>query len=340
MTDFRGRRVLVTGGAGFIGSHLVEELVCAGALVTVLDNLVTGHLANLDAVAEQVELIEVSLEDADVASLLRLREPSIVFHLSGNGNVVTSVADPVADFAANVTATLHLLEAIRAVAPATPLVFTSSATVYGEGSGRPIAEDDVTTPVAPYGVSKLAAERYLSAYSRCYGLRTVTLRLFSLYGPRHRKQVVWDLMKKVTSDPTELRLFGDGSQERDFNHVANVIEAILLVADRARFEGEVYNAAGDEVVSIDEIARRICSLMGAQPNFVYSGDVRAGETQRWCADTTRIRELGYRPRLRLADGLQGTVAWFLKQADPGASPLSTAPVPTGHFLPEADPDVQ
>lgn len=307
--------MLVTGGAGFIGSHLVEDLAARGARVTVVDNLITGAEQNLAATAGRVGLEQLDLIGEDLRPLLLAFSPDTIFHLAANGYVPSSVEDPRMDFERNVIGTFNLLEAVREVTPEAQLVHTSSATVYGEGARMPIREDDPTLPVAPYGVSKLAAERYVSVFAGVYGLRTTNLRLFPVYGPRLRKQVVYDLMRKVHENPDELPMYGDGTQVRDFNHVANVVEALILVAERGDGEGEVYNVAANEPVAIGDLAAMICERMGASPRFVFSGDVRPGEAQRWRADTSLISALGYRPRLKLAEGLADTVAWFLEEAD-------------------------
>jgi UDP-glucose 4-epimerase len=312
-TDYIDRRVLVTGGAGFIGSHLVEELVTRQARVTVVDNLSSGRLNNLAAVKDRVELRQLDFARADLRPTLAEGGFDAIFHIGGNANVTGSVKDPRRDFENNALGTLNLLEAVRDAAPQARLVHTSSATVYGEGVSMPIREDEPTVPVSPYGISKLAAERYVAVFSTLYGLRTANVRLFSVYGPRLRKQVIYDLMCKLRENPYELFLHGDGAQVRDFNHVTNIVEALLTVAERARLEGEVYNVAADETVDIRTLAQMICDRMGAAPRFVYSGETRPGETQRWYADISRLRSLDYQPRIKLADGLSATVAWFRRE---------------------------
>jgi UDP-glucose 4-epimerase len=306
--EYEGRQVLVTGGAGFIGSHLVEELVRRRARVTVVDNLSTGHESNLEAVVDSIDFHRFDLRSDDLQSLLA-RRFDLVFHLAANA-FSTGVDDPRQDFEDNILGTFNLLEAMRAAAPETPVLHTSSAAVYGEGVRVPIREDDPTLPVSPYGVSKLASERYVAVYVRAFALRGATLRLFSVFGPRLRKQVVYDLMRKIRENPEELFIHGDGTQVRDFNYVANVADAIILTADRARLEGEVYNVAAEEAISIGELAERLCAEMDVSPRFVYSGKRRPGEPQRWYADTSRLRELGYKPGVGLEEGLSETVAWF------------------------------
>jgi len=304
-------RVVVTGGAGFIGSHLVEELLRRGARVVVVDDLSSGRAGNLATVAGRVELVRLDLarEDARAA----LTGADAVFHLAGYADIPRSVKEPRLDFEKNALATLNVLEAVREAAPAARLLFASSAAVYGVGSDRPLREDDPPAPAAPYGVSKLAAERYVDVYARLYGLRSASLRLFPVYGPRLRAHVVYDLMRKVRDDPAELRIDGDGTQVRDFVHVSGAVEAFLTVAERAPLGGEVYNVASGEPVTIRELATMICERMGTRPRFVYSGLVASGVSQRWSADLSRLRALGYRSPMSLANGLRGTAEWFRRE---------------------------
>jgi UDP-glucose 4-epimerase len=317
--DFGGRSVVVTGGAGFIGSHLVEELVRLGARVTIVDSLSNGRDANLTAVAGRVRLERVDLRRPDLAELLADYSAEVIFHLAGYTSVPDSVRDAKADFEQNAAATFALLEAARALPESPRIVFASSAAVYGEGLQRPLREDDATVPLAPYGVSKLAAERYMDVYARVFGLRTASLRLFHVFGPRLRRHVIWDVMCKLDASPDELELQGDGTQVRDFMYVGNAVGAFTLLAERAPLRGEVYNASDEHPVSIEELARLVSERMGLAPRLAYSGAVRPGVSQRWVADVRRLKALGFRPRVGLAQGLDETVAWFQREASGSAA---------------------
>ncbi|MBA2524893.1 MAG: NAD-dependent epimerase/dehydratase family protein [Pyrinomonadaceae bacterium] len=313
MSDFNGGSVLVTGGAGFIGSHLVEALVRLGAEVTVLDNLSSGHLKNLVAVKHRVDLRTFDLKREDIESLLASRNFEMIFHLAGHADVPYSVQNPIQDFEKNALGTLHLIEAIRHLQPQAKVLFASSAAVYGDSSGNSFREEDPTWPIAPYGVSKLTAERYIDVYARSYSLRTASLRLFPVYGPRLSAHVVYDLIRKVFENPHELFIHGDGTQVRDFNYVTNAVEAFLLVAERGRLRGEVYNVAAGEPMRIKDIAQLICEGMSAAPRFIYSGNIGTGVSHQWSADISRLRNLGYHPRVGTAEGLALTVAWFRQE---------------------------
>jgi UDP-glucose 4-epimerase len=208
--------VLVTGGAGFIGSHLVEQLVAAGASVTVLDKLTTGSSGNLDKVSGQVRLIKDDIQTVDWSKLLTEKDYQVFFHLVGNAYVPFSVENPDLDYRLNLGTTFQILEALRLSKWPGKFIFPSSAAVYGNPVRMPIREEDVTVPISPYGASKLAAERYIQVYCNLYGICAASLRMFSVYGPRQRKLVVYDLIRKILENPQEIELFGDGSQVRDF----------------------------------------------------------------------------------------------------------------------------
>jgi UDP-glucose 4-epimerase len=308
---FEGTKILVTGGAGFIGSHLVEGLVARGAHVTSLDFNPTAGLGNLTGVIDQIETLEVDLVNTDLAALFARRFEA-VFHLAGSAHVQSSVAAPQLDFQRNVVATLNLLEAIRTVSPHTSVVYTSSATVYAGGTQELIQEDSATLPRSPYGVSKLASERYVSLYGSLYGLRTGVGRLFTVFGPRLRKQIVFEIVSRLRKDGTILPILGDGTQIRDFSYVSDVVDALLLIAERGPMAGEAYNIASGEHTTIDTLARLIARTMGLSPTVVYSGAGYTGDTSHWFADLTRLRNLGYAPRMKLAEGIRTTVEWILQ----------------------------
>jgi UDP-glucose 4-epimerase len=307
---YEGRSVVVTGGAGFIGSHLVEELVGLGARVAVVDNLTKGKQENLAGVVDRVDLRPFDVREPAFAELLADARPHTVFHLAGFASVPDSVHAVREDFEQNAEATLALLEAIRHASPDTRVVFASSAAVYGEGSDAPLAESDATVPLAPYGVSKLAGERYTHVYARVFGLRAAVVRFFPVFGPRLRRHVIWDLMCKLDADAGELTLEGDGEQVRDVMYVTNAIAAMLLVTEGAPLEGEVYNASDGRPVTIRELAEIICRKMGVEPRLVYTGVMRPGVSRVWIADTARLASLGFRPQVTLEDGIERTVEWF------------------------------
>jgi len=309
-----GRPVLVTGGAGFIGSHLVEHLVTAGATVTVVDNFSTGRPEHLQAVLPKIELVVGDLADILRLNRIRLDEYACVFHLAANSYVPPSVANPAFDFHENLHNTFVLLESLRQTPNAPLLVNVSSGAVYGNPAQLPIRETDPTLPIAPYGVSKLAGERYAAVYSQLYGIRAASVRLFSVYGPRLRKQVVYDLFGKLRGNPQRLEMLGDGSQARDFIGVLDVVQALLLVATKAPNEGEVYNVASGTTHTIAELVAACCHVCRVSPEIVYTGEVRPGDAERWEVDITRLKQLGFEPCTDLGGNLAVIRDWYAASA--------------------------
>lgn len=313
--SFRDSAVLVTGGVGLIGSHLVEALVAQGARVTVVQRDSINYSGQLPPAFDQVEMMRLDLRELTIETFIAAQRFDCVFHLAGSANSPFSVSEPRLDFENNVIVTFNLLEALRNHFPSTTFINVSSAAVYGEGSANPLSEKAQTEPLTPYGVSKLTAERYSTLYARLYGLRTVNLRLFPVYGPRIRRWVVYDLIRKGWCDPVTLPVEGDGNQLRDFNHIADVIRAMMLVADRAPLLGETYNVAAGRSVTILELAVLICNAMNINPRFDFSGSVAPGKSGMWCADVSALTALGYQPKVDLREGIAGTVAWFTQEFD-------------------------
>lgn len=299
-----GRRVVVTGGAGFIGSHLAEALFDAGAEVTVLDLKADPHAPGITHHRRDIMVGPWP----DVSSI------DVIFHFAANAYVPPSVEKPLFDFENNCGATVFMLDSLRQQEWKGRLVFASSAAVYGNPAVAPVREDHPTVPVSPYGVGKLAAERYCAVFAQLYGLKIASLRLFSVYGPRQRKQVVWDLMNKIAAEGEAINIHGDGTQTRDFVYVDDVVNAAMFVAEHADMAGEVYNVGSGKQCSIHSLADTLCGIMGVEKRFDYTGVNRPGDPERFVADITRLCELGYSPAVdaaaHMADGLQAAVEWF------------------------------
>jgi UDP-glucose 4-epimerase len=300
-------RVLVTGGAGFIGSHLVRRLVAEGTEVTVVDDL---SAPSAQPVPAGVTWHRVRLPDPALRSIVAEGRFDRVFHLAGAAYVPPSIDDPSADLDNNAAVTLDVLESVRRGSPGTPVVYTSSAAVYGSPTVLPISEETPILPVSPYGVSKYAAEQYVSLYARLHGLRTASLRLFSVFGPGQRKQVVFDLLAKLAADPDRLEVIGAGTEMRDFIFVDDVVAAALQVMSRGPLAGEVYNVASGTGVTIRELVGHVIGVTGLAPTVRYTGEVRPGDALHWVGDISRLKALGFSPAVSVEAGVRRIAEWF------------------------------
>lgn len=309
-SDFAKKRVMVTGGAGFIGSHLVEELVSQGALVTVVDNLRTGSEKNLAACLDSIQFVVDDVLSQRFDNVLTGQAFDLIYHLAANAYVPPSVECPAFDLESNCLTTFRILEHMRQGQFGGVLIFASTGAVYGNPVKLPICEADPTFPVSPYGVSKLAAERYLDVFCRLYDLQGASVRLFSAFGPRQKKQIVYDFLVKLDNDRNKLFIHGDGSQTRDFNYVTNIVDALLLVAQKGGLRGEVYNVASGRSCSVRDLATTMCEQLHIEPEFLFSGSVRPGDAEKWTVDIGRLERLGYRPGVSLEQGLARTIEWF------------------------------
>lgn len=308
------QRVLVTGGAGFIGSHLVRALIKRNAQVRVLDNLATGFRANLEAVMTAVDFHEADLREPDACERA-CDGVDAVFHLGALGSVPRSIDDPLTSNAVNVQGTLNILQAARA-AGVRRLVMSSSSSVYGDTPVLPKHEEMRPNPRSPYAVSKLAGEEYCRAFFRTYGLETVVLRYFNVFGPRQNPHSQYAaVIPKFIAALLEGRrpiIFGDGRQSRDFTHVSNVVEANLLAATAPEVGGEVFNVACGDQILLRDVLGHIEQLLErrADPEFLPN---RAGDVRDSRADIAAAQEqLGYRPGILFPEGIAETVAYFVR----------------------------
>jgi len=300
-------RVLVTGGAGFIGSNLVRALLERGDDVRVLDKFSTGSRANLEGL--EVEIVEGELRSYERVHNA-VRGTDVVYHLGALGSVPRSVQDPLTSSAVNVEGTLNVLlaardENIRRV------VFSSSTSVYGSSRSLPTREDSPPDPISPYGVAKLAAERYCIAFSRVYdAFETVVLRYFNVFGPRQspfsQYAAVVPLFITAIAAGRPVTVNGDGEQSRDFTYVANVVDATIAAAGAEGASGRVFNVAAGSPASVNRIADTIGEILG-RPVAKEFAPPRPGDIRDSCADLTAAREvLGYEPSVPLDEGLRLT----------------------------------
>ncbi len=307
--DWRGLPVLVTGGSGFIGSHLVDVLVEAGARVRVLDDFSTGRRENLERVEDRIDLVEGDVRDPETCRRAAAGV-RVVFHQAALGSVPRSMEDPATTIAVNVAGTANVFAAARD-ARAHRVVYASSSSVYGDSPALPKREGEEGRPLSPYALSKAMDEELAEVFGASFGLELVGLRYFNVYGPRqdpagpYAAVVPRFFASCRAGEPP--RIHGDGEQSRDFTYVADAVKANLLAADApASACGRAYNVAGGRRTTINDLAREIRALVGECPEPVH-GEPRPGDVRHSLADLTAAREaLGYKAQVDIAEGLRRT----------------------------------
>ena len=310
------RTFLVTGGAGFIGSHIAETLVERGDGVRVLDNLSTGHLSNLDGFRDRIELVEADLIDAGAVARA-VEGVDCVFHQAALASVPRSIKAPLDTNAACVTGTLTLLDAARR-AGVRRVVYAGSSSAYGDLPTSPKRETDLPAPISPYGAAKLAAEYYCRAFTATYGFETVTIRYFNVFGPRQDPDspysaVIPLFITAILSDRQPV-VHGDGGQSRDFTYVANVVRANLLAADAPNVAGRTFNAAGGRSIDLLTLIDRLNHLLGTDAKPIHT-DPRPGDIRESLADCSQAKEmLGYQPSIDFEEGLRLSIDYYRELA--------------------------
>jgi nucleoside-diphosphate-sugar epimerase len=317
MSAAAASRVLVTGGGGFIGSHLAERLCHEGHRVRVLDSFATGARENMVSFTDEVELVE-----GDIRSYQRVHECvrgcELVFHEAALPSVPRSVQDPLTSHESNATGTLNVLLAARDEG-VRRVIFASSSSVYGANRELPSRESMPAVPIAPYGVSKLAAENYCRAFFEVYGLETVSLRYFNVFGPRQDPgseyaAVIPRFATALLAGGSPV-VYGDGEQSRDFTYVENAVGANLLAAEADGVAGQCFNIACGESISLNSLLDELRSIAGVDVRAVHE-DPRPGDLRHSLADISQARDaLGYDPEIGLREGLARTVD-ALKSAGP------------------------
>jgi nucleoside-diphosphate-sugar epimerase len=306
-------RYLVTGGAGFIGSHIVRRLVREGESVRVVDNLSTGQSTHLKDVRSSVEFVEGDLADERVSDEV-VRGMDYVLHQAAVPSVQRSVRDPLGTNRSNVTATLNLLESCRK-GMVRRLVYAASSSAYGDTEVLPKVEEMVPNPLSPYALQKLVGERYCKLYYNLYGLETVSLRYFNVFGPdqdphSEYSAVIPKFITKILAKES-LTTYGDGEQSRDFTYVENVVEANLLALRATEAPGNVCNIGCGERITLNQLIRLLEEILGTKANVNYTAS-KAGDVRHSLADVTLARRLlGYEPKVMVKEGLRQTVEAFI-----------------------------
>ncbi|HEY0322995.1 MAG TPA: SDR family oxidoreductase [Pyrinomonadaceae bacterium] len=305
--------VLVTGGAGFIGSHIAAALVERGARVRVIDDLSTGYRGNIDEIGGDVDFIEASILDEGVLARA-LEDVELVYHEAAIPSVPRSVANPRETHRACVDATFQLLVSARERG-VRRVVYAASSSAYGDQPELPKREAMRPDPLSPYAVAKLVGEYYAQVFTRSYNLETVSLRYFNVFGPRQDPSsqysgVISRFTSALLSNERPV-IFGDGEQSRDFTYISNVVDANMSAAETVAGVGQVINVANGERITLNELLEVLKKLVGkadVQPEY---REIRAGDVRDSLADITRAREmLGYEPRIGLEEGLRHTIDWW------------------------------
>jgi len=305
-------RYLVTGGAGFIGSHIARRLVSEGAKVRVVDNLSTGLIERLEDCTDSVEFVAGDLADNRVSDEV-VQGVDYVLHQAAIPSVQRSVGDPLSTNRANVTATLNLLESCRK-AKVQRLVFAASSSAYGDTEVLPKVELMPPDPLSPYALQKLVGERYCKLYYRLYGLETVSLRYFNVFGPgqdphSEYSAVIPKFINAMLAKKT-LTVYGDGEQSRDFTYVENVVEANLVALRANKAAGNVCNIGCGERITLNALIRLLEEVMGTKTDVHYAGS-KLGDVRHSLADITLARSLlGYVPKIGVKEGIRRTVESF------------------------------
>ena len=302
---------VVTGGAGFIGSHIVEELLKRNEQVKIIDNFSTGKRENVEPF-KKAEIIEADLAGTkNLAELLKGAE--YVIHQAAIPSVPKSIIDPVKSHQANVNGTLQLLVACRE-AGVKRVVYASSSSLYGDSPTLPKHEGMMPNPLSPYGAQKLFGEIYCQVFTRSYGLETVSLRYFNVFGPRQdatsQYSGVLALFIPAVLENRRPKIYGDGEQSRDFTYVRNVVEANLLACKVPGIGGQVFNVACGDRITVNSMLQQINKITGKDISPVYA-EPRAGDIKHSQADITRAKEhLGYQPKASFEEGLRHTIEWY------------------------------
>lgn len=323
MTDYRdfyrGKKILITGGLGFIGSNLAHALVPLGARVTLLDALLPqygGNPFNVREIADRVRVVQGDIRDPRILAA-EVPETDVLFNLAAQVSYVDSMVEPFLDVDINCVGHLHVLETVRRLAPEAKVCFASSRFAYGKILTTPVDESHPTQPLSIYGVHKLAAEKYHRIYYDRYGLRTATIRIPNPYGPRqqmkHSKYSIVGWFIRQALDGGTLPIFGDGEQERDYLYVDDIVDAFLRIGATDRTDGEVYNIGSSERVRFVDMADEVLRVVGGgkKEHVPWPKDYERYETGSYRADTRKIHAaVGWQSQISLREGVRRTVDYY------------------------------
>lgn len=298
-------KALILGSEGFIGSHLANSL-------TSLDWIVSGCDIQ-DKSNTYFSFKKISDLYSDLSELLSIETFDVVINAAGSGDVNYSMHHPLKDFESNCSDTIRVLDAIRLNQPSCKYVHISSAAVYGNPISLPIVEKDKPLPLSPYGWDKLISEQLCHEFHIIYGLRTVAIRPFSVYGPGLRKQIFWDIYKKYLNANGTVDMWGTGKESRDFINIRDLVKAIVLIVEKDDFSGSIYNIASGIETTIQEVSTFLVEQLGNKARVVFNGQERAGDPINWRADISKLKSLGFEPHISIREGIAELALWLKNQ---------------------------
>lgn len=306
------KRILITGVSGFLGRALARYFSGQGASVFGTDRLAAENapLADLQAYAA------LTLPEARFEKLLDDWRPQVVIHCAGHASVPKSMEDPVTDYQGGPALTFYVLDAIRRMAPRCGFVFLSSAAVYGNPGKLPVSEDHPLQPISVYGYHKWQGELICKEFASVYGLRTVSARIFSAYGPGLRRQVMWDIVRKALTCST-VQLEGTGQESRDFIHTEDIVQGLEIIINNAVMQGEAYNLASGQETKIADLAALLLDSLDIKSNIVFSGQSPSGVPRNWKADIGLMGTFGFAPQMSLGNGVRNFAQWARSQLQGG-----------------------
>lgn len=295
--------VLIIGSEGFIGSHCVNYFLLKGYTVTGVD------LCKKESAAYTYCQ---HIAGGGYNTVFERKSYNLCINAAGNGSVPLSIENPLADYASNCSELMALLHAVQQHNKNCKIIHLSSAAVYGTPEQLPVVENAYTQPLSPYGWHKLISEQICAEYVKLYGLHITVARPFSVYGPGLRKQLLWDIYQR-SKQHTQIELWGTGNESRDFIFIADLVKSFDILFQSAPMRGEIYNLAAGEEISISNMAKKYAALLNSKIEITFNGMVRPGDPLNWCADITKLSQLGFTPATAIEDGLNETVRWIKEQ---------------------------
>jgi UDP-glucose 4-epimerase len=295
-------QVLIIGSEGFIGGHCVDHFQSAGHKVWGVDLY--------EQPSKRYAYTKITRLSPEFDEMFATVSFDAVINAAGSGNVPYSMLHPVSDFEANCLDTVRTLDAIRKYQPHCKYIHLSSAAVYGNPEKLPIHEDDRKRPLSAYGWHKLISEQLCNEYTSVYHLHTAIIRPFSVYGEGLKKQLFWDIYQKLNNKPVSIELHGTGKESRDFIHITDLVQGIECIIQKGRMEGEVYNLASGKETTIENAVAVFLGAWEKVPLYNFNGIVREGDPLNWCANTTELQKLGFKPAMDLKKGLTGLSEWM------------------------------